>query len=523
MMACSGVSVTTAENPSIAAPEAALQAAELALQRHLKLSEEEPVEEVQQRMSSLQEKVDNVQRSAAQAIQLQEQRDALIQQANAKQIQHLIGQLKRVSEQEQARRLAKKEDQSSSTPAQEEDSSKLPSDWQSQLDPARVLAESEEELEAWILSLMRDELENADPLLSSPSSSSSAQHHVVDDDSDECWTTTTAVTEVQAALNRWTLDGIGRPDLLQPPQSGGEAAVAATMRIVHELTSPTYQPPPSRQSAASLSWWHRYLPQDWEVALEWLLPTEHGVDHLLSSSLSSIPDHVYHTLGLQTSQAVTAPPETILQDSLLPGACWPVAMPNEDSNDGGAVPPTVTIRLPVPAATISAVTLDHVSQLLVSDRSSAPKRARVYGYAPCASSSSGCDDGLGFRLSSKRWLADVTYNLDGDSIQTFDVAPAAAAETAGMVEDGSCSAVEEPATCGGGGEDDGGCVRGRRVAGDSGKLGPSGLHLFVPISRARGASRRIVDYVVERYTVAVAEQQWSNFASYCILFETNNK
>jgi len=458
MMACSGASVATAENPSAAVPgdlpllmADALRTAEQALQRHLKLSEEKQVAEVEQRVSNLQEDVDNVQRSAAQAIQLQKQRDALIQQANAKQIQHLIGQLNRISEQEQARRLANKEDQSSSTPAQEEDSNKLPSDWQSQLDPALVLAESEEQLETWILSLMRDELENAAPLLSSSSSSSNAQHPVVDDDSDECWTTAAAVTEVQAALNRWTLDGIGRPDLLQPPQSGGEAAVAATRRIVHELTSPTYQPPRPRQSAASLSWWHRYLPQDWEVALEWLFQTEHGVDHLLSSSLSSIPDHVYHTLGLQTSQAMTAPPETILQDSLLPGACWPVAMPNKDSN--AAVPPTVTIRLPVPAATIEAVTLDHVSHWLVSDRSSAPKRVRVYGYGPCLSSDSCDDDGLGFRLSSKRLLGDVTYNLDGDNIQTFDVAPAAVAETAGMVEDGSCSAAEGPMTCGGAGED----------------------------------------------------------------------
>jgi len=396
----------------------ALNSAEEALQKLAALSQQNFE---QSKIAKLSEELDLVQETSKKVAQLNEQRDALIRQANAKQIRRLIQRLEAISVQEQKRREAGKDGDSTSTSTSSSSSStsnsskdNLPSNWESQLDPPTILKDSEDELEAWILKLAQEELERI-PLASTQ-----------EPQSDECLTTANAVTELKAALDRFALDGIGKLDLLQLPGTS----------IVHEHTSSTYQPPLEAPNPAQYGW-YQYVPQD----LLWL---QTALQFNLLSFLSSlrIPDHVYHTLGLAArGNSITAPPETILQDSLLPGACWPVGM-----NGGGDDKPLVTIRLPTPA-TITAITLDHVSKLLVDDRSSAPKKVKVYGYAACDS----CQ-GLGFDRSSKMLLAEIIYDLnerDGGNIQTFEVETS---PKAAVSEDGSCAASYDAGTCGGGGD-----------------------------------------------------------------------
>ena len=164
----------------------------------------------------------------------------------------------------------------------------------------------------------------------------------------------------------------------------------------------------------------------------------------------SWPCHLHHTLRIASSSMSSAPPETVLQNSLWPGACWPVDMHSSSSRTKSASaahrnhPPAITIRLATPRV-VTAISIDHVSGHLVEDRSTAPQRVRVYGYSPCTTTTTHSCDGRGFDVHSKFILADeIVYDLDGASnIQTF---PLAATTTASYhhdhsdPQDGSCAA-----------------------------------------------------------------------------------
>jgi SUN domain-containing protein 1/2 len=135
--------------------------------------------------------------------------------------------------------------------------------------------------------------------------------------------------------------------------------------------------------------------------------------------------------------ASTAPPDTIIKKNTLPGSCWPMS-----GNSG-----QITLRLAYPLI-VSSVTLEHVSSLLVpkGERNSAPKKVRIIGYPSCEKG----DDcaAMGFDARDGIELAQLEFDVDGPSIQTFETTAAVGAlppkksVDSGSIGDdsGSCSA-----------------------------------------------------------------------------------
>ena len=229
-----------------------------------------------------------------------------------------------------------------------------------------------------------------------------------DNDSTEsgCWTLLDSVVHIQQALFNYSHDdGLGVTDHAR----GG--------RIDHHATSPTYHPglvPTTERTTWGTSRLRDYLiPEDLEEYIlahvdgwqEWLVWPWHYLD--LSHSLS-------RWMGITSSStsATTAPPETILQGATWPGACWPM-----QGNKG-----QVTLVLPYPVHP-TAISIDHVSKLLVRNRDAAPKTIRVWAYAPCDKKD--CN-GLEYDQNEVYDLFrghSVEYSLDGNSVQTFWLPP----------------------------------------------------------------------------------------------------
>lgn len=185
---------------------------------------------------------------------------------------------------------------------------------------------------------------------------------------------------VHEALNSFRTDDVGKTDLLQ--QRG--------TKIIHQLTSETFSPPLSR----TLGMYSNLIPVDWIALLpedwpNWPVPT-------------IIPDHIWHSLGMA---GTTAPPEAILQASTAPGSCW------------ASHHPRVTIQLSSPAA-VSHISIDHASGLVLDDRSSAPKKLRFVGYAPCPGDCSG----LSFDQTTQTFFSEVQFEINAQSsIQSFKI------------------------------------------------------------------------------------------------------
>jgi Sad1 / UNC-like C-terminal len=398
----------------------AMQAAEKVLQQHEKLAAVQVPDIVPQ----IAEKLATTESAAQSLSELQDKRDALIGQANAKQLQELIDALEKISLAEQARR-----ENETATAAKTVTAEQL----HRMLAVNEVLQESEAVLQTWIMQMIQTEVDTA--ALDKSLFAAVAEPETATTTTSACVTTAQAVQHVQAALHRYALDGIGRVD--------HAAAATAGATIVHQLTSPTYQDTATASETLGTVWWNRYIPQDWE---ELLLPT--GWQNWKVGTI--IPDHVYHSLGL-ASVATTAPPEAILQTAVLPGNCWPVSMKQQNG------PAVVTIRLAAPVA-IDAVTIDHASSLLLSNPKqqlqTAPKTVKVFGYAPC--SVGNCDDGLGFDVGSKTLLAEILYDIHGESnVQTFAIQGSSVSSRDSRIEEahdeGACSAVKP--SCGGGGSE----------------------------------------------------------------------
>lgn len=384
----------------------ALNAADQVLQRHEQLQQEIfTAKELGSTLSSLSLSVESLQQKVQQIANLQEASNNLLQTVNRQQIETLIERLDVVSLQEQERRVA----ETSEGETLDTVPKSLPSNWQNQLDPAIILAESESTLEAWITKLMHQEL-NRNYISTTISNSGNEKS--------DCTSLSMALIQVQSALDEYA--------------TRLENNILQGATIVHELTSTTYQPPFQPTASYKLSWWYRYLPQDWENALEWL-KTKHSIDIL---SWLHIPNHIYHTF--RKRGANTAPPESVLQDSLLPGSCWPVSVSNE--------PTQITFRFaPLYVGTkLTAVTIEHVSRLLVQERSSAPKHIKIYTYT-----SDILHNGPGLNMTSKRLVHEVTYQLKDDSrnSQTFQIPTLATSdERASNADESICSDVTM--TCG---------------------------------------------------------------------------
>jgi hypothetical protein len=106
-----------------------------------------------------------------------------------------------------------------------------------------------------------------------------------------------------------------------------------------------------------------------------------------------------------------APPETVLQANTLPGSCWPM-----ERSTG-----QVTLKLAYPVF-VDAVSIDHASWDMIPEgwHHTAPKKVKVIGYPPCNDDSGASCSSLGFDTSEGIEIAQVTYDIDGPSVQTFD-------------------------------------------------------------------------------------------------------
>lgn len=265
-----------------------------------------------------------------------------------------------------------------------------------------ILLESDSEIKGWIQRVMEDQVQTMVIDLQSTNNTPIIVKDSALPEKENCVQPEAAASHVQQAVVNNSHDGIGLIDYAQ----------AGT--IVHERTSPTYDPPLHPSQTLGSARWSRFLPQDWERFLppgwqEW-----RGVNPLLVS----------HSWDGHLAAQEAAPPEAILDESTLPGSCWPMR-----GNSG-----RVTIRLPHPVK-VTAVSIDHASsRLLDKDRmSSSPKKVNVYGYLTCPAAS----HELGFDLKRRVLLTSLEYDAQQGGVQTFPISPTAAAAP---TEAGECGA-----------------------------------------------------------------------------------
>ncbi|GKZ00087.1 hypothetical protein MPSEU_000962100 [Mayamaea pseudoterrestris] len=274
------------------------------------------------------------------------------------------------------------------------------------LDPQTILAASEQLLQEWctaqILAATNAAQENASTIVSAAQQEETI--HVAQDAA--CLRPDEAASAVLQRLVTFSRDGIGMYDH------------ASDGTIVHQYTSPTYEAPTKKSISLASPLLERLMPQDWEK-------------YLLSRNWKdwsfSVHSSMAHALGWTRGTSV-APPETILNPSVLPGSCWPMA-----GTFG-----SVVIRLAHPVR-INAISMEHAPLQLLAQAAdenkvtygSAPRKIKVYGLPACER---GCD-GLGFDPAKPSLIASFNYNVTAGGVQTFLV----------NQEDGSCAV--EASTC----------------------------------------------------------------------------
>lgn len=106
----------------------------------------------------------------------------------------------------------------------------------------------------------------------------------------------------------------------------------------------------------------------------------------------------------------------------------------------------ITLRLAYPVR-VTAVTVEHTSSSLISEeaRKSAPKKLKVIGYPRCDDDDGCSATGFGFDTRDALDLTQLEYEIDGSSLQTFEVIPA----SSGMIapEEGEEDESEDEGTC----------------------------------------------------------------------------
>lgn len=280
------------------------------------------------------------------------------------------------------------------------------------LSPAAFTKLRDEKIGGWIETLLEQTLQDRPlPRYEWAQAPTIAAVH----NEDTCWTLVEATEYVQQALTNYSHDGVGLTDH------------ATAGRIAHSATSPTYHattPAPGTTWGTSL--WRDYLiPQEVE---------EHLLSHFAGWEdwpVGLPTEYLPHALA-RLWAASTAPPETILQPATFPGACWPLA-----GSSG-----QVTIVLPYPIRP-TAITIDHVSHLLVEDRTAAPRTMRVWGYENC--SDHDCR-GLEYDPDAVYDLfggQTVEYNLkQTSSVQSFWI-PASSKSVQTNKDPASCTAPDD--------------------------------------------------------------------------------
>jgi SUN domain-containing protein 1/2 len=255
------------------------------------------------------------------------------------------------------------------------------------LDLDVIMENSEEVIRMWTLNLIEEEL----GLYKKEIFDLVHQVDISHDDSHnskttECPSLAKFVQKVQQALNDNTEDDISKVDHAQGAS------------IIHWLTSETYSLSGIFSGTLGSVWWNKFIPQDWER----LFP--YGWEKWEVG----VPSYIYHSLSFLRGDM--APPEAILQKNTLPGSCWPM-----EGRSG-----QITLKLAYPVV-IEAVSIDHISSNIIPEGTynSAPKHLSIIGYHSCDEMDENCG-AVGFQLSNPIDIADIVYDLEGPSVQTFE-------------------------------------------------------------------------------------------------------
>lgn len=268
------------------------------------------------------------------------------------------------------------------------------------LEGQSIVQDTERALETWVNTLVETEVAEA----SKQREASKAQ--VTAKEPEACMTPMEAAHLVEASLIKHDNDAVGLVDYTK----------GAT--VVHQMTSPSFVPPPEYDEYLGTVWWNKYVPQD----IERMLPPGWEDWNV------AVPSFVSRVFGMRGS---TLPPEAVLDANVYPGACWPM-----EGSSGH-----ITLRLQKPIASVTGITYDHAPKVLMQRLeagASAPKNVRVIGYPPC---DDGCK-GLGFDTAKGVVLTTFRFDKTGRSKQTFEVESSSegGCEASASVEATSCGA-----------------------------------------------------------------------------------
>eukprot|EP00536_Pseudo-nitzschia_multiseries_P002309 jgi/Psemu1/183095/e_gw1.30.95.1 len=251
-----------------------------------------------------------------------------------------------------------------------------------------IMKESEIEMKRWILTVIEEELAlyKQEIFSRDPQIDVNQKNDGKDGTNNDCPSITSIVQKVQQALSENAEDGIGKVDHAQGAS------------VVHWLTSDTYSPPALPSQTLGSVWWSQFIPQDWER----LFPPG------WEKCQVTLPSYVSHSLGFVSGDV--APPEAIVEKNTLPGSCWPM------KGSSGQV----VLKLTTPIV-VESVSIDHVSRTIIPEgkQNSAPKHAKITGYPPCDDTDEKCL-ALGFDMDDPIEIADIHYDLEGLSVQTFE-------------------------------------------------------------------------------------------------------
>nr|CAG8436751.1 3099_t:CDS:2 [Entrophospora candida] len=194
------------------------------------------------------------------------------------------------------------------------------------------------------------------------------------------------------------------------------------------------KPPPSQQANHEITTYRRYVVDDVianlirneihksveEKLYDYSQDKLNRADYALSSGgakiISMLTSPTYETWPTKLFQQIIAsvtghgitrgkPPITAIQPEMHVGQCWPFA------GEKGQLAVLLSRKI-----FVTAVTYEHVTKKLAMDVTSAPKEFEVWGYMKVG----GKDLKLG-SSPNHLFLGNFVYNINGPSIQTFEV------------------------------------------------------------------------------------------------------
>jgi hypothetical protein len=217
---------------------------------------------------------DRLEKYQAVVEQKQQEVDTMIRLANARQLDSFIAQINESIGKEIRLRNAREkalEHEKDNDDEDDEDNAATVSKkaLMKSFETDTIMEDSEQELQEWILSIVKEEIDAYEESLESLKSVEKGAIST-----GECATVSDVVHDVQSALTRFSQDGIGMIDHAQGAN------------VVYEMTSPSFMPPSGTSELLGNVWWRKYIPEDWERLLpagweEWDV---------------AIPSFIYHSL-----------------------------------------------------------------------------------------------------------------------------------------------------------------------------------------------------------------------------------